>query len=117
MLKLEAQLAKSNPDNQNDEMLQSIVDDLNEKYSAMSDYTDISNSFYKYVTDVLDVEYRIDRQHRVRSVKLCLAFGGPNIYLDTTEGLVKLHWGVTTVERWISTEICEAIDDIYEGLF
>ena len=107
-------------DNQNDkihEMLQSIVDDLNEKYSVMSDYDDILNSFYTYVTDVLDVEYRVDRQHRVRSVKLCLAFGGPNIYLDTAESNIRLHWGATTEECWISTEICEAINEIYEGLF
>ena len=96
---------------QSREMLQNIVDDLNEKYE------DSADSFYVYVTDVLDVEYRVDRQHQVRSVELCFTFGGPNIFLDTAEGQIKLHWGATTAEQWISMEICEAINEIYEELF
>ena len=99
------------------DILQNIADALNEKFRDQNGDIDSPDSFYNYVTDVLDTEYRVDKQHRLRSVELCIALGGPNIYIDTADNCIKLFWGGETAEHWISTEISEEINEIYENLY
>lgn len=67
-----------------------------------------------YFEDCLDIEYRIDGRGNYRSVKICLACGGPNIYVDTNDNAVKLYWGGTRAAWCVSHETSDAIDDIFE---
>ena len=71
-----------------------------------------------YFSDVYDIEYRIaaDRQ-TLNSVKLCVAFGGPNIYVDTGDNLVKLYWWGDYAEAYIPYYISEQITGYFEELY
>ena len=69
-------------------------------------------SFYDYFTDsVLDVEWRIGSDRQYRSVKIMVAYGGPNIYIDTAAHAVLLYWWTDRAEFPIDPDIVEAIDE------
>jgi hypothetical protein len=90
------------------EHIQGIADDL----SKMDEET-----FYDYVTDVLDIEYRSSNEKEYRSVRLMVTCGGPNIYIDTSIRSVELFWSSTTLQVDLNEEICDRIDSIYSELW
>ena len=81
------------------------------------DEEDECQDLYDYFDEVYDIEYRIDRSGEYKSVSLMIAFGGPNIYVDTNDSYVKLYWGSTYVEAPISYDISEEIDNIFEEYY
>lgn len=90
-----------------------ITDDEREELEENGEFT----SLYDYFNDALDIEYRIGSDMTLRSVRIMVAFGGPNIYIDTGRGCVEGFWGTDSAERWIPTEVCEEIDSIFEEYF
>lgn len=48
-------------------------------------------TLYDYFSDVYDIEYRISGNGEFRSVRLMVACGGPNIYVDTGSQAVELE--------------------------
>ncbi len=79
-------------------------------------HTDEPNEFeqlviYDYMDDILDIEYRVDRDRELRSVQVCVGWGGPNIYIDTGSRQVELYWG-SSFETWpLSYEAETAVDE------
>lgn len=59
-------------------------DDLNEDGEAMS--------AWDYMRDVLDVRYIVDSQKRYLGARILVAFGGPNIWIDTEKQRVEGYW-------------------------
>ena len=80
-------------------------DDLHEM--DMFDYFD-DGSIY-------DIEYRVDSKYAetIRSVKVCVAYGGPNIYIDTGDTTVQCVWWFDYSEVPISEQACEAINNVF----
>lgn len=75
-------------------------------------------SIYDYFTgDIFDIEYRIGADKEYRSVRLMIACGGPNIYIDTAEKSVLLYWWTDRAEYPLSSSTCEDIDQYFEELF
>lgn len=74
-------------------------------------------SMYDYFDDVYDIEYRIDGNGEYRSVKLCIAWGGPGIYVDTGDRKVKLYWWSDYAESPIFGDACDLIDEEFEDLY
>lgn len=75
-------------------------------------------SIYDYFTgDIFDIEYRIGSDRQFRSVKLMVACGGPNIYIDTAAKAVQLYWWTDFAEYPISYSAAEAINEYFEELF
>lgn len=70
-----------------------------------------------YFEDVLDVEYRIGADKSFRSVRLMVAFGGPNIYIDTEAREVQLRWWTEAGEYCLDSDICDEINDLFEELY
>lgn len=70
-----------------------------------------------WFSDVLDIEYRLGSDRKLRSVKLLLAWGGPNIWLDTDTNSVDLYWWGDHAEEGLLPEVCEAINEAFEELF
>jgi predicted RNA-binding Zn-ribbon protein involved in translation (DUF1610 family) len=69
-------------------------------------------SFYDYFEDgVLDVEFRIGSDRKYRSVKIMVAWGGPNIYIDTAAKAVQLFWWTDRAEYPIDPDVVDAIDE------
>lgn len=66
----------------------------------------------------MNTDNELKRQLEYKSVSIMLAFGGPNIYLDTGANyeLIGL-WGGTREELYIDGEIVEEIDNYFEDLY
>lgn len=74
-------------------------------------------TLYDYFSDVYDIEYRIGSDKKYRSVRVMVACGGPNIYIDTGARCVSLYWWNDKAEYSLLADECEAIDNIFEDLF
>lgn len=68
-------------------------------------------SIYDYFEDALDIEYRVNSAKEFRSVEIMVAWGGPNIYIDTACNKVKLYWGGEYAEYPIINHAADIIDD------
>ena len=66
--------------------------------------------------NIYDVEYTIGRDKEYRGVRLMIACGGPNIYLNTRTGDVELYWWNESERYPMSSNAINAIDSIYEEL-
>ena len=74
-----------------------------------SDYEQLS--VWDFLNDVFDIEYRCSSKKEYRSVRIMVACGGPNIYIDTADALVKLYWWSERAEYPLSYEARDAIDE------
>lgn len=99
------------------ERVDNIAKHLNDLASGNVDEEDECQCLYDYFDDVCDIEYRIDGRGKYRSVRLIIAGGGPNIYVDTNGAYVKLYWGSTCAEAPISYTTSDEIDDIFEEMY
>lgn len=81
------------------------------------EYEPDSVTFYEYFSDVYDIEYRIGSDREYRSVKLMVACGGPNIYIDTARRAVLLYWWMDYAEYPISSDACDEIDNVFSEIF
>ena len=70
-------------------------------------------SVWDYMEDVLDIEYRTTGRNAddLRSVRVMVACGGPNIYIDTASAAVELDWWGDKAEYPISYEARDAVDE------
>lgn len=76
-------------------------------------------TFYNQFEDVYDIEYRVESKHAdtIKSVSLMVAFGGPNIYVDTADCKVKLYWWGDYAECEFSRAIGDEITDMFNELW
>lgn len=72
---------------------------------------------WDYFADVLDINYILDAQKELRGVRVAVTLGGPNIWIDTVQGIIEGFWGTEHAESWIASEVCEAINDIFDEIF
>ena len=49
-------------------------------------------SGFDYIADVLDVNWVLDANREFKGARLLVAFGGPNIWIDTAKKTVEGHW-------------------------
>ena len=54
--------------------------------------TDGEPNAIDYLCDALDIEYIIGSDGTYRGARVLVAFGGPNIWVDTKKGVVEGHW-------------------------
>ena len=71
-----------------------------EEYAAGKMVDDDGNelSLYDYLNDALDYEFTIDSRKEYKSAKIWITLGGPNVWIDTAERVVKLAWGTDREE-------------------
>ena len=76
-------------------------------------------TFYNQFEDVYDIEYRVESKHAdtIKSVSLMVAFGGPNIYVDTADCKVKLYWWRDYAECEFSRAVGDEITDMFNELW
>jgi hypothetical protein len=71
-------------------------------------------SGFDYLSDVLDVEWRVGSDKTYRSAKILVAFGGPNVWIDTdSEKVIGAWWGDYYEESYTDNmglnEACEEL--------
>ena len=70
-----------------------------------------------YFDDFYDIDYVIGSDKHYKACRVLVAFGGPNIYIDTWEKEVQLFWWSDTAIADIPDELCAAIDDFFETIY
>ena len=99
----------------------SIVATMNhgfEGYGEENEDGDIATA-YDYLTDVLDINWILDSNRELKGARLLVAFGGPNIWIDTTKGTVEGAWwgdnftGDYNTDSEFARELDEALQTIY----
>lgn len=70
-------------------------------------------SIWDFLADVYDVEFRVSGRHddSPRSVRVMVACGGPNIYIDSASGSVELYWWNEHARYYISNEAQDALNE------
>ena len=67
-----------------------------------------------YFDENLGVDFTINDQLEYRGARVCIAWGGPGIWIDTMTEKVELHWWGDDAETFLEKETVEAIDDHFE---
>ena len=70
-----------------------------------------------YFDDFYDVDYVVGSDKKYKACRVLVAFGGPNIYIDTWEQKVQLEWWGEHAEAYIPNDLCEQIDEFFEMLY
>ena len=68
-------------------------------------------SLWDYMEDILDMEWILNGQREYKACRILVAFGGPNIYLDTMTGNVELYWWGDRASYRMTSEAVDAIDE------
>ena len=77
----------------------------------MNDVYDLEQlGIWDFLTDVYDVEYRCGSDREFRSVRVMVACGGPNIYLDSASKDVELYWWNERARYPMSEEAAAALE-------
>ena len=59
--------------------------------------------------DILDTAYVVGYDGEVRSMRVLLSFGGPNIWFDTSTAAVEGYWGTELVTLSVPQEVGECL--------
>lgn len=82
------------------------AEDLEEAYN--------NGELYEALDDVLDVEYTLDSSFNLIGVELTLAYGGPNIFLNTRYNRIEAYWGGEQSFVPVDSDVCNDVFEMYE---
>jgi hypothetical protein len=75
------------------EHVQSIADSLtNPPEPVENEYGDTEGDVYDYLKDALDIEYIVSSKKEYLGARVLIAFGGPNIWINTRTKTVEGYW-------------------------
>lgn len=73
--------------------VQSIVDTIENGFSDDDlNYDDEPMTSYDYLSDVLDINWILNSDRTYKAAKVLVAFGGPNIWINTEKQQVEGYW-------------------------
>ena len=72
-------------------------------------------SGYDYLSDALDINYIINNDRTYKGGRVLVAFGGPNIWVDTARGIVEGFWwgSYAKAEFQDNIGLDEALEETY----
>lgn len=95
-----------------------IFDELNAIYEGRATNDDGEPAtMWDYFNDPLDFEYTVSARGDYMGVRVYVALGGPNIWIDTRRGEIGGAWGTDRAERWLPSEIAEEIDSVFSDYY
>jgi hypothetical protein len=68
-------------------------------------------SAYDYVSNALEIIYRVDSNRRYRSAEILITVGGPNAYIDTSERSIHVTWGGSSATIGLPSEFIDGLDE------
>jgi len=78
------------------QQVQYIADCLENPPAEWNEEGDLENegefSAYDYLQDALDIEYVVNSKGEYLGARVLVAFGGPNIWVNTRTGMVDGYW-------------------------
>jgi hypothetical protein len=84
---------------------------------CITEYEPEQLNLYDWAEDILDIEYRCNSRKEYGSVRILVAYGGPNIYIDTASESVELYWGTDRASYDIGRDTAAALDEWAEEYF
>ena len=70
-----------------------------------------------YFDEFYNVDYVVGSDKKYKACRVLVAFGGPNIYIDTWNRQVQLYWWSNTATADIPVNICDEIDEFFKMLY
>ena len=100
------------------EYCEEIAHDL-DKYAENNLFLDENEDYegQNYLDDYLDVKWILDYNRDYFACSVCVAWGGPNIYIDTWDKCVCGYWGADKVEYPMSFRAVEAVDNYMSDIY
>jgi hypothetical protein len=100
--------------------LQNHVNSIAETISKGFDETELNQddepmSAYDYLQDALDIEYIVNGKGEYLGARVLVAFGGPNIWVNTRSGIVEGYWWGDSANASFNDEI--GLDDALSELW
>ena len=77
-------------------------------------------SVWDYFTgdDIYNIDYIVGSDcETLRGVRLMVACGGPNIYINTWENKIQLYWWTDYAEAGLPHEVSDAITEVFQEYF
>ncbi len=68
------------------------------------------HSIWDYLQDNYGVRCVVDQDGEVLGVRVCIAWGGPNVYINSYTEKVELYWWVDEACYPLSKKVVEALD-------
>jgi hypothetical protein len=84
------------------------VDDV-ENYDALG--------LWDYMQDMLDLDFIINSRKEYSACRICVAYGGPSIYIDTDEKAVCLYWWSDSAKYYLRSDTVNAVDEWAEDYY
>lgn len=96
------------------EEFQKQIDDIANNLVNLyeNDFYDNDGNFY-FDDDIYNLDYVVRVKCGLMGVRIMIACGGPNIWIDTFEEKVVGYWGSTKCESSLPRYVCDDIDDIF----
>lgn len=99
--------------------VQNIARQLSEGFDQddYKDYAEDGEEFtaWDYIRDVLDINWVLNNDKTYKGARLLVAFGGPNIWIDTNLGLVEGYWWGDYAKASFTDSV--GLDDVLEELY
>jgi len=100
-----------------EQQCQRIADEI---YTGQYDFEEDSNydepCAADYLKDILDYRITISRDKEYIGSRILVAFGGPNIWINTVDKCVEGYWGSDAVKRYYYKDNL-GVDDYMEQLY
>lgn len=95
--------------------VQHIADQLTNGFDPEWEGVDGEYTVYDYLEDVLDFNWILNSDKSLKGAELLVAFGGPNIYVNTVSQTVKGYWGGDSATATFTDKVNleDAISDLY----
>jgi len=99
--------------------VQSIADNLTNPPDEWNEGRDVDSegefSAFDYLQDALDIEYIVNGKGEYLGARVLVAFGGPNIWINTRTGTVEGAWWADRAEASFKDNI--GLDDALSELW
>ena len=106
---------KSNTCEQLQNHVNEIAERINECYEGELNQDDEQYTAFDYVCEALDINYVINSDKTYKSARILVAFGGPNIWVDTGKRKIEGYWWNDYAEAYYDDEF--GLDEACEELF
>lgn len=87
------------------------------EFVSIDDMEQLSLWDYFSDDDIYDIKYTIDGNKNFCGVRLMVACGGPNIYINTMTGDVELYWWGDDAKASMSRDLINEINAIWEEYY
>ena len=119
----QATMTPSQAEKENDNGLRRMVENIARQLSEGFDQEDAAEyaengeefTAWDYAKDVLDINWILNNDRTYKGARLLVAFGGPNIWIDTVNEQVEGYWwGDKCI---VSYNDSVGLDDVMQELF